>query len=143
MMMAAWPRSVPCDVVVTKSDPLVTVRCPACHHVAMSEPQPQPGIPQRLQIEIGEREQVGTFADFCQLWHTDAVFVLDFAALQSAPEVRQDDTGNSYMHLSARVVSRVRIGPDQMFELMKAMNEQLGKWEAAKNPQTSGSSDDV
>jgi len=66
----------------------------------------------------------GAYADFVRAWHTKDVFILDFANL--VEPVRAEDDA---VLLSATVVSRVRIPPSQVFELMKALELQLSAWE--------------
>ncbi len=66
----------------------------------------------------------GVFADFIRAWHTNDAFVLDFAAFSEPPR-NEDDK----IILDATVVSRVRIPPGQVFELMKALEQQLSNWE--------------
>jgi len=66
----------------------------------------------------------GVYADFVRAWHTQDAFVLDFANL--VEPVRAEDDA---ILLNATVVSRVRIPPSQVFELMKALEQQLSSWE--------------
>ena len=66
----------------------------------------------------------GVYADFVRTWHTKDVFVLDFANLVEPPRAEDDA-----VLLNSTVVSRVRIPPDQVFELMKALEQQLTMWE--------------
>jgi len=88
----------------------------------MSTPdQPQP---QQAQIHIPEDRLEGTYADFVSVWHSKDVFVLDFAVL-SQPTTPQQ--------LTSRVVSRVRIPPSQVFEIMKALEQQLSAWEKERD----------
>jgi hypothetical protein len=56
------------------------------------------------------------------------VFVLDFAALVGAPQ-RAEHEGTPVLNHQARVVTRMRIPPTQVFELMKALEAQLSAWE--------------
>ncbi len=91
----------------------------------MSEQRPQP----RYEIEAGEDVTVGTYADFVSLWHTKEIFVLDFAVLKQPPQLATDDEGKQIVRLPTRVVSRVRIPPSQVFEIMKALEQQLTMWE--------------
>ncbi|HEU5034151.1 MAG TPA: DUF3467 domain-containing protein [Mycobacteriales bacterium] len=84
----------------------------------MSE-QPQ----QQAQIHIPDEQIEGTYADFVSVWHSKDVFVLDFAVLA------QPATPAA---LTARVTSRVRIPPSQVFEIMKALEQQLTAWEAER-----------
>ncbi|MDR3107186.1 MAG: DUF3467 domain-containing protein [Bifidobacteriaceae bacterium] len=80
---------------------------------------------QRIHIRLPENRETGVYADFVRAWHTKDAFVLDFAALLEPP--RREDTGE--VVLNAVVCSRVRIPPAQVFELMKALEQQLSSWE--------------
>ena len=80
---------------------------------------------QQAHLHIPEDRLEGTYADFVSVWHSRDVFVLDFAVL-SQPTTPQQ--------LSARVVSRVRIPPSQVFEIMKALEQQLTAWENEGKP---------
>jgi hypothetical protein len=81
---------------------------------------------QQAQIHIPEDRLEGSYADFVSVWHTKDVFVLDFAVLSQPTTPAQ---------LTARVVQRVRIPPAQVFEIMKALEQQLSKWEAERGGQ--------
>lgn len=76
----------------------------------------------------GPEEPAGVFADFVMVWQTPETFVLDFAAITAPAEAGAADSQN----ISAQVVSRVRIPPNQVFEIMKALEQQLSAWEARK-----------
>ena len=88
--------------------------------------QPQP---QQAQIHIHEDRVEGTYADFVSVWHSKDVFVLDFAVLSQPTTATQ---------LTSRVVSRVRIPPSQVFEIMKALEQQLTAWENEGKPPAAG-----
>ena len=96
----------------------------------MSTPdQPQqPGQPQQAQIHIPDDRMEGTYADFVSVWHSKDVFVLDFAVLSQPITPAQ---------LQSRVVSRVRIPPSQVFEIMKALEQQLTAWEQERGASSS------
>jgi hypothetical protein len=79
---------------------------------------------QRLNINLPPERHAGVFADFVRAWHTKDAFVLDFATLIQPPH-SDDET----VVLDASVVARVRIPPAQVFELMKALEQQLSAWE--------------
>ena len=79
---------------------------------------PQPS--QQAHIHLPDDVVEGTYADFVSVWHSRDVFILDFAVLAQPPSPQQ---------LSSRVVSRVRIPPSQVFEIMKALEQQLTAWE--------------
>jgi hypothetical protein len=80
---------------------------------------------QRLQINLPQDQSAGVFADFVRAWHTKDAFVLDFATLIQPPHSGEE----GQVVLDATVVSRVRIPPAQVFELMKALEQQLSAWE--------------
>jgi hypothetical protein len=74
-------------------------------------------------IHLPEDQTEGRYADFVSVWHSRDVFVLDFAVL-AQPVINGQ--------LMSRVVSRVRIPPSQVFEIMKALEQQLTSWEAER-----------
>lgn len=80
---------------------------------------------QQAHLHIPDDRVEGTYADFVSVWHSRDVFVLDFAVLSQPTTPAQ---------LSARVVSRVRIPPTQVFEIMKALEQQLTAWENEGKP---------
>ena len=86
------------------------------------QPQEQPQPQAHLHLPDDKIE--GTYADFVSVWHGKDAFVLDFAVLA------QPIAGNQ---LQARVVSRVRIPPSQVFEIMKALELQLTAWEKERD----------
>ncbi|HEY3006710.1 MAG TPA: DUF3467 domain-containing protein [Micromonosporaceae bacterium] len=87
----------------------------------------------RFDIEISPEVEVGVYADFASLWHTSDSFVIDFATLRRPPFAAADpDTGEATAVLPARIVARVRIPPAQVFEFMKALEQQLSAWEQEK-----------
>ena len=79
-----------------------------------------------FHIALPAEQTAGVFADFVRAWRTNDAFVLDFAAL-TQPLQRDEDSGE--VMIDATVVSRVRIPPSQVFELMKALEQQLTAWE--------------
>ena len=79
---------------------------------------------QRIQVRMPQELAGGVYADFIRAWHTNDAFVLDFATFSDPPR-NEDDA----LILDATVVSRVRIPPGQVFELMKALEQQLSAWE--------------
>jgi hypothetical protein len=84
----------------------------------------------RFDIEISPEVEVGVYADFASLWHTSDSFVIDFATLRRPPFAAPDpESGQPTAVLPARIVARVRIPPAQVFEFMKALEQQLSAWE--------------
>jgi len=46
-------------------------------------------------------------------------------------QLRQSEEGVEKVHVPARVVSRVRVPPGQVFEILKALNENMTHYERA------------
>jgi hypothetical protein len=104
--------------------------------IVNEQPQP-PG--QRFDIEIAPDVEPGVHADFASIWHTPQTFVLDFASLRRPPELTEDsDTGKQVVVLPTRIVSRIKIPPDQVFELMKALEQSLTAWEQETGRRSAG-----
>lgn len=89
----------------------------------------QPNVPTQINFDIPPEVEAGSFADFASIWHTDNVFVLDFASLRGPATETRDDQGEPQRSVNARVVTRVRIPPEQVFELAKALTRELEIWE--------------
>lgn len=87
--------------------------------------------PQEFQIDVPDDMETGIPADFASVWHTPTSFVLDFIAVKQPPRPQTDpDTGQvRNVVVPGKVASRVRIPPQQVFELAKALTMQLDAWE--------------
>jgi hypothetical protein len=87
-------------------------------------------VPRRFEIDLPPEAVVGSYADFANVWHTPTVFVMDFLTLAKPPHEETDaESGEKRTVVPARVVSRIRIPPEQVFELAKALTQQLEFWE--------------
>jgi hypothetical protein len=96
----------------------------------MPEQEPMPEPEPRFEIEISPEIEPGEHADFASIWHTQDTFVLDFASLRQPPYLDQDgDNGDTVLVLATRIVARVRIPATQVWELMRALEQQLTAWE--------------
>lgn len=83
-----------------------------------------------FEIDLPPEVIDGHYADFANVWHTSDVFVMDYVALAQPPrEGRHPESGEAVTIVPARVVSRIRIPPGQVFELAKALTRQLEAWE--------------
>jgi hypothetical protein len=86
--------------------------------------------PRQFEIDLPPELIGGAYADFANVWHTPTVFVMDFLTLAQPPREEVDaETGELRTVVPARVVSRIRIPPEQVFELAKALTQQLEFWE--------------
>lgn len=86
-------------------------------------------MPRQFEIDLPPEVIAGSFADFANVWHTPDVFVMDFVSLVRPPQAGADVDGAPVTVVPARVVQRVRIPPQQVFELAKALTQQLEFWE--------------
>lgn len=92
-----------------------------------SQPSHSP-LPRRLSLSTSPEVESGVYADFVSVWHQPHQFILDFSVHTSPPQVVEAD-GKQVVNVPARMVARVRIRPEQIFEIMKALNQQLSRWE--------------
>ncbi|MFF3664513.1 DUF3467 domain-containing protein [Microtetraspora malaysiensis] len=84
----------------------------------------------RLEVTISPEVEAGQYANFASVWHTRDGFILDFAVITRPPAMADDpQSGTQYVSVPTRIVSRVRIPPAQVFELMKALEQQLTAFE--------------
>ena len=93
----------------------------------MDEHEPIP--PHRVEVTTPDQQVAGVAADLVGVWHTADSFVLDFSAFADPARVLVED-GVDVLVQKAQVVARVRIPPSQVFEIMKALEQQLSAWEA-------------
>lgn len=93
----------------------------------------EPNDATRININLPPEQEAGAYANFAGVWHGPDGFVLDFAVLTQPPLADE----NGVTQVNARVVSRVRIPTSQAWELMRALNEQLGQWEHEHGTATS------
>ena len=85
----------------------------------------------RIQLALPPDKAPGVFADFVRAWHTKDCFILDFSGY-TEPPVRDEEADDIVQQ--STVVSRVRIPPAQVYELMRALNQQLSAWESDTQP---------
>lgn len=80
-------------------------------------------------VSLPPEQEVGVFADFANIWHTPNTFVLDFLAVKR-PAHASADAASQPPHavLESRVAARVRIPPEQIFMLIKALQAQGDQW---------------
>ncbi len=79
----------------------------------------------RLRLSRTVGLQAGVAADMVGVWHNGHSFVLDFCA-QSHPG-QHDEAGGAA--LKFRVVARVRIPPTLIFDVIKAIGDNLDGYE--------------
>jgi Protein of unknown function (DUF3467) len=74
---------------------------------------------QEIHMRVPEQVALGQYANLVGVWHTPHEFAIDFALVQ--PFLPDGP--------AATVVSRVRIPPTIVFELLKSLNQNLAAYE--------------
>jgi len=78
-----------------------------------------------MNISLPESVAPGVLADFVTISHTPDYFVFDFVTVVRArPGAAEGD-----VEIDGQVASRVKVLPSQVFEIMKALEQQLSQWE--------------
>ncbi|PZS25355.1 MAG: DUF3467 domain-containing protein [Pseudonocardiales bacterium] len=90
----------------------------------MTQPQ------QFVAVTVPEEQEAGVYANLLAVWHTQDEFTFDFAVKQPA-QMGESEDGTPVVHVPARVVTRVRVPPGQVFEILKALNENMTHYEQA------------
>jgi hypothetical protein len=81
-----------------------------------------------VDVVTPETQVAGVAADLVGVWHTAESFILDFSAFADPARIEVEE-GVDVLVQRAQVVARVRIPPSQVFEVMKALEQQLSAWE--------------
>lgn len=81
-----------------------------------------------IQINVPPALEVGTYANFLGVWHTGHEFTLDFAVLQANLASKPDDSSDA-VTVPAQVVQRIRVAPTLVFEIIRALNQNMTKYE--------------
>lgn len=99
----------------------------------MSVPEEASGREVQFRIDVPMEEAGGVYANFLAVWHTQHEFTLDFAGTQPAqPSDPEDD--NSPIVVPCHVVSRVRIPVSVVFDVLRALNQNMTQYEDKFGP---------
>ena len=84
-------------------------------------PEQQPNQPNQLNIEISEEVAEGSYANLAIITHSHAEFVIDFVnVMPGTPK--------------SKVKSRIILTPQHAKRFMKAITENIGKYETVNGP---------
>ena len=90
----------------------------------------QPQQPQPVGIVVPPELEVGVYANLVAVWHTPTEFALDFLTnVPGTTPIHQPD-GTVRQAAKLKAVARVKLPPAQIFELMKALEQQLSGFES-------------
>jgi hypothetical protein len=84
------------------------------------------GRPTSFQIMVPPELEGGAYANFLSTWSTAYEFTLDFSATQP-PNVPENEM--EPVTVPCRVVSRIKIPVTLVFDVIRALNEQMTKYE--------------
>ncbi len=85
------------------------------------EGEPQPA---RFDVRVPPDAEAGSYANFVTVWHSPHEFTIDFSA--TLPPV----PGEGELVVPCQVVARLKIAPTLIFDLMQALNDNMGRYEA-------------
>lgn len=89
---------------------------------------PPPDVPAtHYELRVDSDIEGGAYADFLGVWHTAHEFTLDFAAMLP-PEAIQTPDGPA-VKVPCRVTARVKVPPTLVFEILKALNQNMTGYE--------------
>lgn len=94
----------------------------------MEQPEDSGMVPANFQIQLSPELEGGTYANFLSVWHSPHEFTFDFAVTQ--PGFSQDPNDPaSPVTVPCRVVARLKIPPTLVFEIMRALNQNMTGYE--------------
>lgn len=78
-----------------------------------------------MQIRTPEGMAAGAYANGVAVWSSPSEFTIDFLVSLPAEPGVNNDTGQAVMVLPQQVVSRVKIPPPLVFQLMRNLNSTM------------------
>lgn len=95
----------------------------------MNEPEGEQ-VEASYRLDVPEAERGGAYANFLAVWHTAHEFTLDFAATQPVQRSDPEDENSPFV-VPCHVVARVRIPRTVIFDVLRALNENMTRYESA------------
>lgn len=88
----------------------------------------------RVEIQADPALVGGVYANALAIWHTGHEFTLDFIVNAQPPRPAQAPGGQNVIHAPQKMVARVRIPPGAVFEVIRALNENMTNYERVFGP---------
>jgi Protein of unknown function (DUF3467) len=88
------------------------------------------GRPTEFQMLVAPELEGGVYANFLGVWHTGHEFTLDFASTQP-PQVEDPEDDQSLVRVPCRVVARVKVPVTVIFDVLRALNENMTRYETS------------
>jgi hypothetical protein len=86
----------------------------------------QPEQRQEIQMVVPPDKEAGVYANFLGVWHSGYEFTLDFATTQPARPSEEDPERTV---MPCLVVSRIKIPVTLIFDVVRALNENMTRYE--------------
>jgi hypothetical protein len=86
----------------------------------MSEQQPE------FRLVVPPEAEAGVYANFLGVWHSAYEFTLDFGVMQP-PQPPESEDGAPVV--PCRVVSRIKIPVTLVYDVLRALNENMTRYE--------------
>ncbi len=90
----------------------------------------EPHLTARFDMQVPPDLEPGVYANFLNVWHTAHEFTLDFATTLPA-EPMEDEHGQAVLRVPARVTCRVKVPPTLLFDVIRVLNDNMTRYEAA------------
>lgn len=87
---------------------------------------------QSLTLQLPDDLTGGVYSNVVAVWHTPYEFTLDFAVMLPAQQIGGQDAGTSAT--PCRIVSRIKVPPAMVFQLMQALSVNEGLYEERIGP---------
>jgi hypothetical protein len=85
------------------------------------------GQPTQFEVRVPPEMEGGVYANFLGVWHTNHEFTLDFSATLP-PEPIETPDGPGFK-VPCRVTARVKVPPTLVFEIIRALNDNMTVYE--------------
>ncbi len=82
----------------------------------------------RFDVFVPDDQAAGAYANLLNVWHTAHEFTLDFATVMPA-ESGVNEAGDDIVRIPARVVQRIKVPPTLIFDVIRALNENMTRYE--------------
>jgi Protein of unknown function (DUF3467) len=95
-----------------------------------------PEHPTRIAFELQADPGLlgGVYANGLSVWHTISEFTLDFVVNSQPQTPARTDTGETVIRAPHQLVARVRIPPGKVFDVIRAINDNLTNYEQTFGP---------
>lgn len=89
---------------------------------------PTPQLPVRQPVHADSADLGGVYANSMFIWHTANDFTIDFLVNAQLPQIAQAP-GQNVIEAPQKLVARVRISPGIIFDVLRAINDEMTNYE--------------